>query len=651
MTSTLYLADGHEEMISYRNDELAITADTRHGADDLRPAARAPLRMSFFFSAEGDHAAFLRDAGGPGLGVETWAWRGGAPRRRIVSSGGESLYSQPLPLDDGRVLVLRSGAEGHDLVLLTAGQEEMNIGRIECRGLHLLPSPDPGTLAVARGLSDNGSTTLWIIKAASPHIQAVPGQSIPAGILRGGHWLDGAGRMLGFDYHADGQSRILAVDLATGAIDLARFTMADPARAESGNGNYHLLMSAPQSGRFLAARNADGEVGLGWGTRDRGGWELAFPEGLGSLAGRVTPLAIDPAGRAVAFCVENGLRSEVHICAPGQREHERLDLPPGTILPTARWTPGGLHLVTSGPDRPMNIMTVTPGTGRHRTDADPSPAGGWASAHADTLAGPAGPIEAVIYGGPGWRDAERLLIALHGGPHAAWKLSFEPLFQDLAAAGVAVVAPNQRGSTGCGPAHRDAIRGAWGGPDLSDIQHLAISVSAYRRSQSLPPLMLFGVSYGAFLALLAAAAAPALWSHCAALSPFCSAESLYAAGPESVKSFLRRLGALDVIDDALGPRDLERLADRITARLLIVHGTRDEKIPVSQPRRIVAALERAGRRSGTDFIYRETPGGHDLIHGVPDEELRRRLVDFLAYQEAGDLALSGKPGAQLERSC
>jgi pimeloyl-ACP methyl ester carboxylesterase len=634
-------------MISDRNDELAITAQVPGRADDPGSAVRAPLRMSFFFSAGGDRAAFLRDAGGPGLGVETWAWRGGAPRRRIISTGGESLYSQPLPLDDDRVLVLRSGAGVHHLVLLTPGQDETTIGRIESRGLHLLPSHEAGTLAVARGIRDNGRATLWIIKAASPHIQAVPGPGLLAGALQGGHWLDDAGRMLGFGYHAGGRSRILAVDLATGAIDLASFPAAEPAQSGAGDMNYHLLLSERRSGRFLAARQAGGEVSLGWGRWDREGWELAFPEGFGAFDGKVTPLAIAPAGRAVAFCVENGLRSEVHIRTPGQREHQRLDLPAGTILPTARWTSGGLHLVTSGPDRPANITTVTPGTGRPRADADPSPTGGWASAHADVMAGPAGPIEAVIYGGPRWRDAERLLIALHGGPHAAWKPSFDPFLQDLAAAGVAVVAPNQRGSTGYGQAHRDAIRGAWGGPDLSDIEHLAVSVSAYRRAQGLPRLMLLGVSYGAFLALLAAAAAPGLWSHCAAISPFCSADSLYAAGPESVRSFLRRLGALDVIDDALGPRDLERLADRITARLLIVHGTRDEKIPVSQPRRIVAALERVGRRSGNDFIYRETPGGHDLIHGTPDEELRRQLVDFLAH---GDLVLAGKPDAQLERS-
>ena len=278
-------------------------------------------------------------------------------------------------------------------------------------------------------------------------------------------------------------------------------------------------------------------------------------------------------------------------------------------------------------DTPVEIGT--PGHRRRWSSHDLAPSRGWAAAHAEVLTGPAGPVEAVIYGGPRWQESERLLIALHGGPHAAWKLSFEPLLQDLAAAGMAVVAPNQRGSTGYGPAHRDAIRGAWGGPDLADLLHLTESLAAYRRGRDLPALRLFGVSYGAFLALLAAAAAP-LWSHCVAVAPFCSAQSLYAEGTDGVKSFLRRHDALDVIDDALGPRDLERLAERITARLLIVHGSGDETIPVSQPRRIVAALERAGRRNGTEYIYREIPGGHDPLQGTADDAPRRQVIQFLA---------------------
>jgi pimeloyl-ACP methyl ester carboxylesterase len=603
--------------------------------------------MSFFFSAQGDHAAFLRGAEGRGLGVETWTWHDGTPRRRILTTGGESLYTQPLPLGDGRVLVLRSGAGVHHLAVLAAGQDELNLGRIESRGLHLLPSPEPGTLAVARGLRKDGNAALWVIRETSPHLQAVPASGLPAGTLHGGHWLDDAGRTLGLDHHCDNRSRIIAVDLQTGA-------MAGPALSGARAEDYHLLMSDRRSGCFLAAANAAGDIRLGWGRWDRDDWRLTFPAELSSFDGRVTPLAIDPAGRRVAFLLENGLRSEIQLREPGPAQRgssdpgsaqrgpaghgTRLDLPRGTFLPAARWTSGGLHLVTSGPHRPANILTVLPDLCRHRTDADPAPPGGWATAQAKTLAGPAGPIEAVVYGGPRWRESERLLIALHGGPHAAWKLDFDPLFQDLAAAGVAVLAPNQRGSTGYGPAHRDAIRGAWGGPDLADIRYLAESVAAHR-GHRLPPLMLFGVSYGAFLALLAAAAAPDLWSRCAVVSPFSSAASLYAEGSAGVRSFLRRLGALDVIEDDLGPRDLERLAGRITARLLIIHGTGDETIPVSQPRRITAALRRAGRRSGTEFTYRELAGGHDPLQSSPEEVSRRQVIHFLTQPASADSAL------------
>jgi dipeptidyl aminopeptidase/acylaminoacyl peptidase len=161
--------------------------------------------------------------------------------------------------------------------------------------------------------------------------------------------------------------------------------------------------------------------------------------------------------------------------------------------------------------------------------------------------------------------------------------------------------------------------------------------------------MILGTSYGAFLALLAAAAEPALWSACAAISPFCSAGSLYDVASGSVRSFLRRLGALDLIEDELGPRDLDRLAGRITARLLIAHGTGDEKIPVSQPRRIVAALEQAGRPRGADFAYHELPGGHDLIRDAPAGQLSRRLVSFLTYREPGDLVSARPSCARRER--
>jgi pimeloyl-ACP methyl ester carboxylesterase len=616
---------------------------------------RAPERTSFFFGAHGDHAAFLQGGGGDRLGVGTWSRRGGTARHQVVSTCGESRYTQPLPASAGRVLVLRAGAGRHHLALLAPARPERDLGHIDSCGLHLLPSPAPGVMAVAWGQRDDGTAGLWLINQTSPHIQPVPVPGIPAGSLHGGAWLDGAGQTLGLDHrganqhgadhHRAARSQVVAVNLATGAVDwLPQVAGGAPAD--------RLLLSERGTGRFLAARTIDGSTRLGWGSWDRGRWQLTFPAALNSFAGTVTPLAIDPSGRMVALGVEDGLRSEVYVCTPGRPQRQRIDLAPGTVWPTASWTRGGLHLVTSAPDRPPAVTTVTPASRsagpcqaaergaaecraaehwavRHWADPESAPPGGWVGAHREVLDGPAGPIEAVIYGGPRWRDAQRLVFALHGGPHAAWKLSFDPLLQDLAAIGIAVVAPNQRGSTGYGPAHRDAIRGAWGGPDLADILHLATSVSAGRAGRGLPPLGLLGVSYGAFLALLAAAAAPSLWSACAAVAPFASAGSLYADGSDGVRSFLRRHEALGVVDDALGPRDLERLAPRITARLHLVHGAGDETIPASQSRRIVAALDRAGRRRGAGFSYQETPGGHDPLRSA-DGPARQHVIDFLS---------------------
>ena len=85
---------------------------------------------------------------------------------------------------------------------------------------------------------------------------------------------------------------------------------------------------------------------------------------------------------------------------------------------------------------------------------------GWVDARVESLPGADGPIETVVYG-PDWRSSSVVVVALHGGPDAHWTLAFDSLFQLLAGAGLTVVAPNQRGSTGYGRAYQDAIAGAW----------------------------------------------------------------------------------------------------------------------------------------------------------------------------------------------
>ena len=76
-----------------------------------------------------------------------------------------------------------------------------------------------------------------------------------------------------------------------------------------------------------------------------------------------------------------------------------------------------------------------------------------------------GDVEAVVYGD--WRTADKVVLALHGGPDTAWDMGWQPTLEWLAATGCAVVAPNQRGSTGYGAAHADAIRATGACPTAS----------------------------------------------------------------------------------------------------------------------------------------------------------------------------------------
>jgi dipeptidyl aminopeptidase/acylaminoacyl peptidase len=313
------------------------------------------------------------------------------------------------------------------------------------------------------------------------------------------------------------------------------------------------------------------------------------------------------------------------VYEPFAERVRRVDTPAGVIHTVSGWGRAGLRFPFTAPAVPGGIATVDPDTGAWHLATDDDGPGAWTDAAVHEFAGPDGPIEAVVYGD--WRTADRVLVSLHGGPEAATQLGFDPLMQDLVTAGIAVVAPNFRGSTGYGQAFQRALHGAWGGPDLADVRHIGRQLARPGRT-----LMLHGTSYGAFLAVLAASADPRLWARCVAVAPFVSGPHLYAEGSPAVRALLDRTGGLSTVDDELGPRDLVRLGGRIAARVLIIHGRDDDVIPVGQSRALRDGLLRAGR----DVEYVETPtGGHDPLRGGQGPALTDRMLRFLLADERG----------------
>ncbi|MFD7982228.1 alpha/beta fold hydrolase [Kitasatospora indigofera] len=395
----------------------------------------------------------------------------------------------------------------------------------------------------------------------------------------------------------------------------------------------------------------------------------------------------------VALQIDHGASSALALWRPAGHRLDPLPVPPGRLGAVAHWSAGGLRMPYSSPDQPAALATLDvdellgagpagaagavplplqlaplsgslpqpwreaapappsgggPRTARSappgwRLDGSARPAGGsrWHSAQSLELAGPAGPLEAVVYGGDAWLSSPQLVLALHGGPADAWLLEFDPTLQRMAAEGLAVVAPNQRGSTGYGTGHAMAVHGAWGGPDLEDVLGLLEGIAGQRSALGLEPPALFGVSYGAFLALLTAAhAPPEQVARCAVVAPFLSGARLLAEASAPVRALTTRLGGHEPVTDGRGPRDVLQLAHRIGVPLLILHGDRDEVVPVGQSRSLRHELIRLGRVEGAglraDFRYVEAAGaGHELLAEEGAAVLQELLAGFLRTGRTG----------------
>ncbi|WP_327676554.1 S9 family peptidase [Kitasatospora sp. NBC_00458] len=663
-----------------------------------RTATQALRRLGFTFSADGSHAACLASAADGGWYVESWRLPPDGPAApaglHLPGSRSENVRSQLVALPDGSVLVCRHDGDRHDLVTLSDATDqegrlvtaERPLATLRAPGLRLLPLPagapsgPRAPVALALGTDTRPGTTVWLVRAdgSAPHrIAEIPG------LHGGGVWLDRTGALLALDRVGDGLVRTVVLDLRTGTVT--------PLLEIGERSNDRLVLFDPDSRFAMVRSDAPGTDRLGWGALG-GGEPLRFPECLHVTGMFLRPVALRPAadGGRVVIQVDHGAGSSLALWRPAVGRLDPLPVPPGRLGAVGHWSAAGLRIPYSAPDHPTALATLDVdallahgpaaatsgpaplplqlaplGTGPHgpwrdtvlpwqpgapRTDTrtpppgwrldgstPPGDGGRWHPAQSLELAGPAGPLEAVVYGGDSWLSSPHLVLALHGGPADAWRLEFDPALQRMAAEGLAVLAPNQRGSTGYGLAHAMAIRGAWGGPDLDDVLYLLEGIAGQRSALGLEPPALFGVSYGAFLSLLAAAHAPAEHvSRCAVVAPFLSGARLLAEAATPVRSLTTRLGGGEPIADARGPRDVLQLTHRIGAPLLVVHGDRDEVVPVSQSRSLRHELLRIGRTEGADFRYVEAAGaGHEVLAEEGGAVLHELLAAFLR---------TGRPG-------
>ncbi|GGV28953.1 hypothetical protein GCM10010182_59930 [Actinomadura cremea] len=593
-----------------------------------------PSRFGFAFSDDGRWATCL-SAVQDRVTLERWALAGAAPSGRTVAAPGETVdrFSRPIPLDDGGVLVARPavGPDGTPAGHGTASAVRPGVTRswriAPMLAGYPLAAPGSQTLLLVT-VEDERHSRIWILpdSGAPEPLLRVPG------VLSGGVWLDD-GRTLALDHTGAGHRTDGIV------VDLKERAWRRVWRVSSTTSD-RIVACDRRTTTLAVTTSGPGSGATGIGLWSPGGGRVRFPETL-ARPGR-TPLAF--AGGRLLICEDAGATSRLLVHDPADGRVGPVAGPPGVLSPPASWSGGRIHLRFSAPHQPPTLATAH--RARWSFARRPSdPAADWASAETVELPGPEGPVEAIVYGGPRWHESDRVVLALHGGPLAAWRLEFDPLFQHLAAAGVAVVAPNHRGSTGYGERHLRAVVGDWGGPDLEDVLHLGRGIADRRLDAGLRGPILLGVSYGAFLALLAACRGPDLWAACVALAPFTSAASLHRDASAPVRDRVARLHRPGGTGrDAR--RDVLAMCGTLTAPLLVAHGTRDEVVPVGQSRALRRRLLELGRAEGPDFDYREVDGDHTTVVQAWPADLRTAVVRFCL--DAGRTLASTRRGGETD---
>ena len=237
-----------------------------------------------------------------------------------------------------------------------------------------------------------------------------------------------------------------------------------------------------------------------------------------------------------------------------------------------------------------------------------------------------------LYRVPGQLEPGPAMLSLHGGPEAQERPVFSPQHQAMVAAGIAVLAPNIRGSSGLGRAfvHADDLHGRRDAfEDVITSTEVLIRLGVAERDR----IAITGRSYGGYLTLTGLAFYPGVF---AAGVDICGMSDLHTfyrdTEPWIAAAAVSKYG--DPVTDAALLAAISPLhrAENIDVPLLVVHGELDTNVPIGEAQQIVAALRDLDR----PVEYLQLDGeGHEYRRTDSRILLITTMLEFLGKALAG----------------
>jgi dipeptidyl aminopeptidase/acylaminoacyl peptidase len=354
-----------------------------------------------------------------------------------------------------------------------------------------------------------------------------------------------------------------------------------------------------------------------------------------SETAEVESFALTADGRSIAVLWNvRGGESELTVLRPTSTTS--IDLP-GTVVSGVSWCFDGSTLVftAEGPGQPHGVWTYDGDL--HPVSVD-EPAPGSVRPVLHRFASHDGlEISGWLFT-PAGEGPHPTVLWLHGGPEAQERPGHGPLFQSLVDRGIAVFAPNVRGSSGFGRSFVNADNGALRYAAVGDVA-ACVTYLVEQGVTDEARVGCMGRSYGGYLTLAALTTYPSMFAVGIDVCGMSNFATFYEhTEPWIAAAAVSKYG--DPVQDAELLRDLSPIThiDNLRTPLMVVHGENDSNVPVIEADQVVAALA----ERGVPHKYLLFPGeGHELQHRASRAEYLRETVGWLTAHLSPAPALLG----------
>ncbi|HET9035652.1 MAG TPA: prolyl oligopeptidase family serine peptidase [Myxococcaceae bacterium] len=323
------------------------------------------------------------------------------------------------------------------------------------------------------------------------------------------------------------------------------------------------------------------------------------------LRWNVEALAVAPDG-TLAYAVNEDGFSKLYVQRPAEKKRTPIAVPPGVVgeIRFPNRTSAVLTFAIDTPTSPSDVWQVAVKSGKPvrwtRSEVGGMDSSRFVSPELVRYPSTGGlQIPAFLYRPRGVRPGTRapVVVYWHGGPEVQERPRFFAQFQAMLDLGLAVLAPNVRGSDGYGKTYLAADDGVKREEALKDI---GATLDFIGRQPDLDPsrVAAMGGSYGGYMTLASVAFYPERFRAAvdrvgiSSLVTFLNSTAPYRRDLRRAEYGDERDGKVKAVQERISPL---LSADKIRAALYVQQGKNDPRVPQSEAEQIVRAVRDHGK--------------------------------------------------------